>query len=175
MSVVMERQAPLRREYERAPEEALTRKLARTRTTESSRADDPFHGLVEIGEGYGTTLHYGLDRYVGGLHDLPNPGDLLCAALATCLDGTIRMVANLLGVELERLEVEVAAELDVRGTLAVDLSVPVGFQQLPCRVRLTPAAGTDPDAVARLLETAERACVNADTLRRGASVAIELV
>lgn len=61
-------------------------------------------------------------------HDAPNPGDMLCGALAACMDSTIRKVADHLGVTLTSLEVKVAAEVDVRGCLAVDRKVPVGFQ-----------------------------------------------
>lgn len=60
-------------------------------------------------------MRFGLDRHVGGLHDLPNPGDLLCAAVAACEDGTLRMIAALPGITVEELEVEVSGKLDVRG------------------------------------------------------------
>ncbi len=172
MSVVAEKQAPLRSSYTQDPAEALTRKHARTSASRISPTD-PFHGEVEIGRGYGTSLQYGLDRYVGGLHDLPNPGDILCAALAACQDGTIRMVADLLGIRLEELEVEVSGELDVRGALAVDPDVRVGFEALDCRVRLRAAPGTGPRRVERLVAAAERYCVNMDTLRGGVRVEVE--
>jgi uncharacterized OsmC-like protein len=93
-------------------------------------ASDPFHGEVEIGHGYGTSLRFGLDRQIGGLHDAPNPGDPLGAALAACQDGAIRMIANLLGVELSALEAKVSGELDVRGCLGADPDVRVGFDAL---------------------------------------------
>ena len=168
-SLVRDRQAPLRAAYTDRPEEAITSKSARTSASRVSAAD-PFHGEVEIGRGYGMSLRFGLDRSVGGLHDAPNPGDILCAALAACQDGTIRMVANLLGVELEDLTVEVTGQLDVRGALAVDPDVRVGFEALDCRVRLRPGAGTEPAAVERLVAAAERFCVNVDTLRSGVVV-----
>ncbi len=172
MSLVAEKQAPLRSAYTQDPAQALTRKHA---LTSASRIPptDPFHGEVEVGRGYGVSLRYGLDRYVGGLHDLPNPGDILCAALAACQDGTIRMVANLLGVELEELEVEVSGELDVRGALAIDPGVRVGFEALDCRVRLRATPGTEPRHLKRLVAAAERYCVNVDTLRGGVRVEVE--
>ena len=173
MSAVLERQGPLRSRYKKSPEEALTRKGATTRATRDLPAGDPFHGEVEIGSGYGVSQRFGLDRYVGGLHDLPNPGDLLCAALAACEDGTIRMAADLLGVTLEDLEVEVTGELDVRGALLVDPEVRAGFEALECRIRLRAAPDTDPRMLRRLLGIAERCCVNLDTLRAGARVEIE--
>lgn len=173
MSEVLERQAPLRAEYSRDPKRAVTRKWARASSGNGAPASDPFHGEVEIGDGYGVSIRYGLDRYVGGLHDLPNPGDMLCAALAACMDGTIRMVADIFSIELEGLAVEVDGDLDVRGTLAVDPEVPVGFEKLRCRARLRPAPGSDPRRLRKLLEIAERSCVNADSLVRGVELDLD--
>lgn len=168
-SAVAERHAPLRKLYRERPQEAVISKWAKT-STANVPASDPFHGEVEIGRGYGTFLRFGLDRQVGGLHDLPNPGDILCAALAACADGTVRMIADLLGVTLEDVEAEVSGEVDVRGALAIDPDVKVGFEALACHVRLRPASGADPRMVARLAEAAERFCVNLDTLRGGVCI-----
>ena len=169
-SVVAERQAPLRALYADSPPDALSRKSART-SSEDPAAGDPFHGQVEVGRGYGVALRFGLDRQIGGLHDAPNPGDLLCAALAACEDGAIRMIANLLGIELDLLEVEVSGELDVRGCLGADPDVRVGFEALECEVRMVAAPGTHPRQLRALLNAAERFCVNLDTLRGGIEVA----
>jgi uncharacterized OsmC-like protein len=169
-SIVAQRQASLRALYAERPAEALTRKSARTTSAEVA-ANDPFHGEVEVGSGYGATLRFGLDRSIGGLHDAPNPGDLLCAALAACQDGAIRMIADLLGVELTRLEVEVSGALDVRGCLGADADVRVGFEALKSEVRLRATEGTDPKRMEALVTAGERFCVNLDTLRGGAEVA----
>jgi uncharacterized OsmC-like protein len=168
-SDVGRRQAALRAHYANSPSDALTHKSART-SAAGAAASDPFHGEVEVGQGYGTSIRFGLDRTVGGLHDAPNPGDLLCAALAACEDGTIRMVANLLHVELTRLEVEVTGDLDVRGCLGAHPDVRVGFEALDCTVRITAAEGTDPKRLEALAAAAERFCVNLDTLRGGIEV-----
>jgi hypothetical protein len=101
----------LRALYRERPEEAISSKWARASSARVP-ARDPAHGEVEVGRGYGASLEYGIDEKVGGLSDGPNPGDLLCAALAACEDGTIRMIAGLLGVELEGLEVEVSGDLE---------------------------------------------------------------
>ena len=55
----------------------------------------------------GVRVPVGVHRAVGGLHDAPTPGDLLCAALAACQDSTFRMIANLMNIELEDLTVDV--------------------------------------------------------------------
>jgi hypothetical protein len=64
-SAVAARQAPLRVAYAKNPQRALTRKTARTSTTRIS-ANDPFHGEVEIGEGFDASLVFGLDAMSGG-------------------------------------------------------------------------------------------------------------
>lgn len=165
---VRSRQAPLREEYQESPEAA--RVTDRAKTTGYDLAD-PWHGEVEPGsEDHGEAWPFGVHRAVGGLHDAPVPGDILCAALATCLDSTIRMIANRLGVTLKTLEVEVTADVDVRGTLVVSRDVPVGFQSMQCHVNIEPAEGTDPKLVRKLLNGAEYSCVNLQTLRNGVSV-----
>ncbi|MPZ46769.1 MAG: hypothetical protein GEV05_25980 [Betaproteobacteria bacterium] len=67
---------------------------------------------------------------------------MLCAALAACEHATIRMIADVLGVTLERLDVEVTGTVDVRGCLAIDRQLRVGFPSLECRVDLAVAPGT---------------------------------
>jgi uncharacterized OsmC-like protein len=168
-SMVAERQATLRANYASNPRDALSRKSARTSST-GVAASDPFHAAVEVGHGYGASMRFGLDRFVGGLHDAPNPGDLLCAALAACEDGAIRMIANLLEVELTQLDVEVTGEVDVRGCLGADPDVRVGFEALACKVHVAAAEGTDPKRLDALTAAAERYCVNLDTLRAGLAV-----
>ena len=115
--------------------------------------------------GCGATLPVGVHSALGGVHDAPTPGDILCAALAACQDSSVRMVANLLGVELEFLEVSVAGDVDVRGAMMVDRTVPVGFQAMRCNVQMRVKAGTDPRLVGKLEAAAEQSCVVLQTLR----------
>jgi uncharacterized OsmC-like protein len=160
---VRARQQPLRDRYKVAPAEAMITDHARTINGVET---DPFHGTVVPGsQDYGVEWPFGIHHAVGGYHDGPNPGDLLCAALATCLDSTIRIIAN-------RLEVDVSANVDVRGTLVMDRAVPVGFQTMRCHVTIHTTEGTDPQLVEKLLAAAEYSCVNLQTLRSG--VAVEL-
>ena len=173
-SVVAERQAALRARYTRSPHDALTRKSARTSSADIA-ASDPFHGEVEVGHGYGTSISFGLDRHVGGLHDAPNPGDLLCAALAACEDGAIRMIASLLEIKLTQLDVEVVGDVDVRGCLGANPDVRVGFEALDCKVHMAAMEGTDPKRLKALAAAAERFCVNLDTLRGGITVTMSAI
>lgn len=163
------RQDPLRKRYREFPEEA---KITDRAKTIGGTESDPFHGKVVPGsEDHGVVWSFGIHRAIGGDHDMPNPGDMLAAALAACLDSTIRMIAARLGVALVSLSVEVAADIDVRGCLVVDRSVPAGFQHMQCHVVLKAAEGTDPQLVQMLLAASENSCVNFQTLRAGVSIA----
>ncbi|MCU7829812.1 MAG: OsmC family protein [Candidatus Thiodiazotropha sp. (ex Myrtea sp. 'scaly one' KF741663)] len=165
---VRDRQAPLQKRYLVNPEEALINDQART----SGGVDtDPFHGTVHPGKpDTSVPLHFGIHSAVGGYHDAPNPGDMLCAALAACLDSTLRIIADRLGVKIQSLEVVVAAKIDVRGTLMVDRKVQVGFQQMKCHIDIQADDQTDPKLMKKLIAAAEHSCVNLQTLRTGVPV-----
>ncbi|HKJ46677.1 MAG TPA: OsmC family protein [Balneolales bacterium] len=117
---------------------------------------------------------FGIHYALGGYHDAPNPGDLLCAALASCLDSTIRIIAERLRIRLTFLEVDITADVDLRGTLLVDRDVPVGFQKMRCKVNLEAEDGTDPKLIQRLLKASEHSCVNMQTLLSGISIETSL-
>lgn len=169
---VRQRQDPLRKSYKTQPEDAQITDRA---GTSGGVNDDPFNGWVFPGEAkHDRGFRFGIHRAVGGFHDAPNPGDLLCAALAACLDSTIRIIANRLSVELTHLEIEVTAALDVRGTLMVDRQVPVGFQGMNCAVDIRAAEETDPQLLQTLLSSAEYCCVNFQTLKSGVAINTEI-
>lgn len=158
----------LHEHYKEVPEDAWITDRAKTT---GGVAMDPFHGSVVPGsKEYGIVWPFSIHHALGGSHDGPNPGDLLCAALAACLDVTIRIIANLLGIILTSLEVDVTADVDVRGTLTLDRTVPVGFQTMRCHVTIQAAEGTDPKLMEKLLAASEYSCVVLQTLRSGVSV-----
>jgi len=165
---VRTRQEPLRERYREDPAEAMITDRAQT---VGGVNEDPFHGQVKPGSlDYGVLWPFGIHHAIGGYHDLPNPGDILCTALATCLDSSVRIIADRLDVTLTALEVTVTANVDVRGTLMVDHNVPVGFQSMHCHVNLQTVDGTDARLVKKLLNAAEYSCVNLQTLRSGIPV-----
>jgi uncharacterized OsmC-like protein len=131
------------------------------------------HGRVHFGTHAVGHLDYGVHHAIGGSHAAPVPGDLLCAALASCQESSLRMVANTLGVRLDELHVAVKGHVDVRGTLGVP-RVPVAFQRFDVRVRLRAEHGTHPVRLGQLCRAAERACVVLQTLRQGLPVSVEL-
>jgi uncharacterized OsmC-like protein len=166
-------QGALRKRYRAdAPKEALVTDSAAS----AARADDsPMWGSVQVGaRGFGVTVPVGVHRAVGGRHDFPVPGDVLCAALAACVDTTIRIISNNLEIPLESLDVDVQADCDVRGTLLVDPSVRVGFATMRVGVRAVPGAGVTPTQVEAVVRTAEQCCVVLHTLKNGVDVAFQL-
>ena len=164
---VYEAQASLRAQYKETPELAMVTDQARTCGIDPS---DPFHSLVKPMHGGDATVPFGVHGAVGGPYDAPCPGDLLCAALAACQESCIRMVANLMGVELIALEVQVKATVDVRGAMGIQKDVPVGFQSITCDIHLKAKEGTPPEMLETLLIAAERCCVVGQTLRHPPTV-----
>lgn len=160
-TTVQDAQAPLRSRYKEAPALAMVTDHARTGGAQPS---DPFHTTVEPMDGCGVSVPIGVHRALGGMHDAPTPGDLLCAALAACQDSAVRMVANRLGIEILALEVRVTAKVDVRGALGMVADVPVGFQSMTCDVALKVKDGTPSKLLESLRAAAQRCCVVQQTL-----------
>ena len=166
-------QGALRKRYRvDAPGEAL---VTDTATSVAKASDSPMWGSVQIGApDFEVTAPVGVHRAVGGRHDLPVPGDILCAALVACVDTTIRILSNNLGIPLASLAVDVQADCDVRGTLLVDPSVRVGFNVMRVSVKALPGPGVTTKQVEDLVQMAEKCCVVLHTLKNGVDVAFQL-
>ena len=90
----------------------------------------------------------------GGAGSAPSPGVLGRGALGSCLALGYAMWAARLEVPLHTLEVEIAADYDIRGELGVSDEVPPGYTDVRCTVTVTsPAPEAD---IRRVLDTAER-------------------
>lgn len=169
---VCDRQAPLRETYNHTPEAAWVYDRANTLATEIA-ANHPIHSQVVCGEGIPVDVPISVHKAVGGESDFPCPGEILAAALASCLDTAIRMIANLKQIELAELSVKVALGADVRGTMMVDTTVPVGFQtaQMDIEIKTNPVLA--PEHMNALLDAAERSCVILQTLQCPPQVVIK--
>jgi uncharacterized OsmC-like protein len=73
------------------------------------------------------------------------------------------MVATSMGIEAERIAVTVEGDLDLRGTLGVDRSVPAGFEAIRTRFEVDAPAASD-EQIASLVEKTERYCTVLRTL-----------
>ena len=118
-------QATLRSVYALAPQAA---RVANHATTVDRDPADPFRATVFVGSGDADVVPVAAERAVGGPNGAPSAGDLFCAALAASQDSAIRIAANLAGIRLAALSVDVRGWVDVRGAMGIDRDTPVGFQ-----------------------------------------------
>ena len=166
------RQAPLRESYARLPSAAYISDHAITRCDRVS-PDQPLYTEVEFGDINRTRLPISLHQGVGGLNDLPVPGELFSASIASCLDSTIRVIANMFGLAIEILEVYVEAEVDLRGTLRIDPDVPTAFQKISVSVNLVPAGNVAQKHLDAIVAAAEQSCVVLQSLRTPPQITVE--
>jgi uncharacterized OsmC-like protein len=150
-------QKPLKDRYR---EEADAARI--TLSARGGQTDTPITCSVDIGRAlYDAQAHEG----VGGPGTGACSGDLLLGALAACAQLTAQMVAENMGIEVERLEAVVEGDLDLRGTLGIDRDVTPGFEAIRLRFEID-APGASEDELASLHEKAERYCTVLQTLLR---------
>ncbi len=132
---------------------------------------DPFRTSVSINDKMKIPFKIGVHKAVGGDHDFPNPGDLLCASLASCFESTIRLIANKLKIELIETKIYTTAQVDVRGTLMIDTSVPVEFQSMHIDALII-AKNTNEKLLHTLINGAKRSCIVYQTIKKGIPITL---
>jgi uncharacterized OsmC-like protein len=148
-------QRPLKEKYRSEPGSSRITLRAR-----GSQTDTPISCSVDIGRAvYEAQAHTG----VGGAGTAACSGDLLLGALAACAQVTCQMVAEAMGIETERIEVEVEGDLDLAGTLGVSKDVPVGFERIRTRLDVV-APGATEEQLDALRRKTEQYCVVFQTL-----------
>jgi uncharacterized OsmC-like protein len=148
-------QKPLKERYRNDPTSSrITLKAKGTQT------DTPVSCSVDIGRAlYQAEAHAG----VGGAGTGACSGDLLLGALAACAQITCQMVATAMGIAVERIEVTVAGDMDLRGTLGIAKDVAVGFEQIRVRFDINAPQATA-EQLQSLQEKTEQYCVVMQTL-----------
>ncbi len=112
-------------------------------------------------------------RSFGGSDSAQSPVELFLTSLATCQAITYRVWAAELGIALDRVEVEVVGDIDLRGFLGVDGVDRAGYDRILLRV--TPAGPEPPERYAELAEAVDRHCPVLDAMARPLRVERELV
>jgi uncharacterized OsmC-like protein len=166
-SIIKERQEPLISIYIGNPKAAWVTDMA---FIEGKNLNDPLHTSVSINEELKIDFPIGIHRAVGGYHDFPNPGDLLCASLASCFESALRMIADRMQITLIKTIVIATANADVRGTLMIDKNVPVGFQSMGLEIEITILSSVKSELAEKLIKASERSCVVLQTLNQGIPV-----
>jgi uncharacterized OsmC-like protein len=152
-------QRPLKERYRADPGAA---EITLRATGTQAQAGVPIACSVDLGRAvYEAQAHSG----VGGAGTAACSGDLLLGALAACAQLTCQMVATALAVPVERIEVTVEGDLDLRGTLGVAKDVPAGFGAIRLRFDVTAPEAT-PEQLVALAEKTERYCTVFQTLRQ---------
>ena len=150
-------QKPLKEKYRSEPGSSRITLRAR-----GDQTDTPISCSVDIGRAvYEAQAHAG----VGGPGTAACSGDLLLGALAACAQVTCQMVAEAMGIETERIEVEVEGDLDLAGTLGVSKDVPVGFERIRTRFDVLAPDATE-EQLDDLRRKTEQYCVVFQTLVR---------
>jgi uncharacterized OsmC-like protein len=163
---LQELQAPLKQGYRDDPDRACI-----TLTARGSETDTPIGCSVDIGRAmYEAQAHEG----VGGAGTAACSGDLLLGALAACAQITCQMVAAAMALPVEKIDVVVEGDLDLRGTLGVDREAPVGFEEIRTRFEIR-APDTTEEQLEGLMRKTERYCVVLQTLAGEPRLATELV
>ena len=160
---IREMQGPLKKEFRENPAAAQ-----RTLVAEGVLGEN--RTVCEIGSHHGT-IAAGLHPLTGGDGTFACLANMLLEALVGCAGVTLGVVSTALGIELVDPRIRAEGDLDFRGTLAVERSVPVGFQAI--RLIISFETTADDDQVAKLLELTERYCVVHQTLAKGVNCSIQ--
>ncbi len=122
-----------------------------------------------LGEGLSCRIDTGRELVEAGLHPASGgsglqacSGAMLLQALAACAGVTLSAVATALGIALRDATLHAEGELDFRGTLGVDKTVPVGLQDV--RLRIEVDSDASDEQLDTLLRLTERYCVVLQTL-----------
>lgn len=110
----------------------------------------------------------GLHPATGGDGSVACSGDMLLQALVGCAGVTLRAVATSARIPVDGGTVRAHGDLDFRGTLAVDQTVPVGFTSI--RLHFELAGDLTAAQLDTLLRLTERYCVVYQTLARAVPV-----
>jgi uncharacterized OsmC-like protein len=130
----------------------------------------PTEVTVRVGSGHRFTVDE--PKTLGGGDTAPNPVEYALAALGSCQAITYRVWANKLGVKLDKVDVEIEGDIDLRGFLGVDDQVRPGFNAVRIRVHLT---GPDsPSRYKELAEVVDAHCPVLDVFRNPVPVEREL-
>jgi uncharacterized OsmC-like protein len=109
-----------------------------TRWSGQTRSETTIDGYELAGETIDRRFKVVADEPIDllGTDTAPNPQELLMTALNSCMAVGYVAQAATQGIELRTLEIETRGQLDLRGFLGLDDSVPPGYRQLDYTVRI---------------------------------------
>ena len=111
--------------------------------------------------------------FLGGADAAPNPVEVLLAALAGCVTAGVATNADMFGVPIDAMSIDLEADVDARGVLGHDKSVRNGVSAI--RYTITIESPASEEQVRRVKETIDRKSPVRDTLANPVDITSKLV
>ncbi len=108
-----------------------------------------------------------------GTNEGANPVEFLLHALAGCVTSTTVLHAAARGIQIESLSTELVGTIDIQGLLALDDSVPAGYEQI--QIKMDIKADCSNDELDELLAFAKNHSPVCNTICRPVPVTVERV
>ncbi|MEQ8791164.1 MAG: OsmC family protein [Pirellulaceae bacterium] len=120
------------------PAAGATRWKVTSRWQGGARTDHQVDGVEIGGETVQRRFQIQIDEpcELCGTNQFANPQEYLLAATNACMMVGYATVAAVMGVTLTRLELEITGDIDLRGFLDIDRSVPPGYERLHYTVHI---------------------------------------
>jgi uncharacterized OsmC-like protein len=128
----------LRAGVEQDPAKGITNWRVTTTWQGQTRSRAEISGFVIGGEEVPRRFSFVIDEpyELGGSNAFPNPQEYLLAALNACMTVGYAAQCAIRGITLTKLEIEIEGEIDLRGFLGIDPTVPPGYESLSYTVRI---------------------------------------
>jgi uncharacterized OsmC-like protein len=125
-------------EIQQDPSKALVRFSVTTRWTGRAGSRSTVRGYEIAGEHIAREFEIVSDEpeELLGANTAPNPQELLMSALNACMTVGYVAGAALRGITLDKLEIDTAGQLDLRGFLGLDDTVPPGYEEIDYTVHI---------------------------------------
>jgi uncharacterized OsmC-like protein len=142
------------------PEAGATRWKVTSRWQGGTRTDHQVDGVDIGGQKVQRSFQIQIDEpcELCGTNQFANPQEYLLAATNACMMVGYATVAAVMGVKLTRLELEITGDIDLRGFLDIDRSVPPGYERLHYTVRI--AGDGTPEQFEKMHEVVQRTSPN---------------
>ena len=128
----------LRSQVEQDPSKGKTNWRVTTSWQGQTRSRAEVMGYSIGGERVPRRFSFDIDEpyELGGSNTFPNPQEYLLASLNACVTVGYAAQCAIRGIALERLEIEIEGEIDLRGFLGIDPTVAAGYESLSYTVRI---------------------------------------
>ena len=110
---------------------------------------------------------------IGGTDMGPSPVEVILVALGSCQEITYRAYATAMGIEIDRISVDLEGDIDFRGFFAVDDAVRPGYDKIRATVTIESSAPSSD--IDKLREVVNGHCPVLDILSNPVPVELNVV